>query len=369
MSTWIIRCTPGPGTKVAVKDLLDVEGLPTSAGCPAVAEAATPAEADAVCLSGLRAAVADGRASIVGKANLHEIALGITGINPWYGTPVNPLDPRRVPGGSSSGSAVAVGDGEADVGIGTDTGGSVRIPAACCGVVGLKTTWGRIPTAGVRPLAPSFDTVGTLARDVDGILAGMALLEPGFTEEVGWVPETVGRVVLPAASAVDAAIDDALAAAGIRVERVTLSGWEGAKAAGLSLLVAEAWELNGYLVATGKVGPDVVARLMTGASTTRAELEAAAKVAEQWKAELASAFQRVDVLALPTLLDFPPLLEQAASMAKIRETVPVNTAGVPAISLPVPASPLPASLQIVGPAGSEERLVAFARRVEAAVAR
>ncbi|MDA8309572.1 MAG: amidase [Actinomycetota bacterium] len=369
MSTWIIRCTPGAGTRVAVKDLLDVQGLPTSAGCPAVAESAVAADADAACLAGLRAAVEAGRVSIAGKANLHEIALGITGINRWYGTPVNPLDPRRVPGGSSSGSAVAVGEGEADVAIGTDTGGSVRIPAACCGVVGLKTTWGRIPTAGVRPLAPSFDTVGPLARDVVGVVAGMALLEPGFTEEAGWMPSVVGRVVLPASSAVDAAVDAALAAAGARVEPVTIAGWEQAAAAGLSLLGAEASVTNGYLMATGKLGDDVVARLTVGANTTLQELDAAAAVTDRWKTDLASIFERVDLLALPTLLDFPPSLEEAATMARIRATVPVNSAGVPAISLPVPATPLPASLQLVGPAGSEERLVAFARRVEAAVAR
>ena len=92
----------------------------------------------------------------------------MTGVNPWYGTPVNPLDPALVPGGSSSGSAVAVATGEADVAYGSDTGGSVRIPAACCGIAGLKTTWGRIPLDGVWPLSPSFDTVGPMARDVAG---------------------------------------------------------------------------------------------------------------------------------------------------------------------------------------------------------
>lgn len=150
VTTWIVRCTPGPGIRVAVKDLMDVQGFPTTAGCRALAERADAADADAACLMGVRAATAEGRASIVGKVNLHELAFGITGINPWYGTPVNPLDPRRGPGGSSSGSAVAVAAGEADVAVGTDTGGSVRLPAACCGVVGLKTTWGRVPTTGVR---------------------------------------------------------------------------------------------------------------------------------------------------------------------------------------------------------------------------
>src|SRR6478672_5798016 len=119
-------------------------------------------------------------ARIVGKANLHELCFGATGVNPWYGTPVNPLDPARVPGGSSSGSTVAVVSGEADVGIGTDTTGSVRTPAACCGAVGLRTTFGRIPLDGIQPLAPSLDTVGPIGRDVDWCARGMALLDPEF---------------------------------------------------------------------------------------------------------------------------------------------------------------------------------------------
>src|ERR1700680_972806 len=146
MSTFITRYdTSGPGVRLAVKDLIDMEGEPTTAGCRAVAATATPAQTDAACLAGARAA----GARIVGRTNLHELALGVTGVNPWFGTPVNPLDPGLVPGGSSSGSAVAVATGEADIGYGTDTGGSIRIPAACCGIAGLKTTFGRIPVTGV----------------------------------------------------------------------------------------------------------------------------------------------------------------------------------------------------------------------------
>src|SRR5207237_4004672 len=121
------------------------------------------------------------RARVVGKVNLHELAYGTTGINPWFGTATNPLDPARVPGGSSSGSAVAVATDEADVAYGSDTGGSARIPSACCGTAGLKTTHGRISLQGVWPLALSLDTVGPMARDVAGLVLGMQLLAPGFT--------------------------------------------------------------------------------------------------------------------------------------------------------------------------------------------
>jgi len=131
VATWIITDTrPGSGPRIAVKDLIDMAGLPTTAGSRAVAAAALPATRDAACLTGLRTAIAKGAARFAGKVNLHELAYGISGINAAFGTPVNPLDPRRVPGGSSSGSAAAVAFGEADIAYGTDTGGSIRIPAA-----------------------------------------------------------------------------------------------------------------------------------------------------------------------------------------------------------------------------------------------
>src|SRR5436190_2629313 len=178
MTTFITKLdTTGTGPRVAVKDVIDVAGVPTTAGSRAVERNAQPAAADAPCLAGARAA----GARLVGKANLHELAMLPLGTNPWFGTPVNPLDPSLIPGGSSSGSAVAVATGEADVALGSDTGGSVRIPAACCGVAGLKTTHGRIALEGVWPLAPSMDTIGPMARDVAGLELGMRLLEPGFS--------------------------------------------------------------------------------------------------------------------------------------------------------------------------------------------
>ncbi|MER3452579.1 MAG: amidase, partial [Acidimicrobiia bacterium] len=113
MATFITRLEGGgSGLRLAVKDLIDTEGVVTTAGCPAVADTAQPAACDAACLGGARAAQREGRVRIIGKTNLHELAFGVTGVNPWYGTPVNPLDPRLAPGGSSSGSAVAVGSGE-----------------------------------------------------------------------------------------------------------------------------------------------------------------------------------------------------------------------------------------------------------------
>src|SRR5437899_2187253 len=190
MSTFITKLdSAGSGPRVAVKDIIDVEGVPTTAGSRAVERSARPATEDAACLLGTRKAVA----RIVGKANLHELAMLPFGTNPWFGTPVNPLDPALIPGGSSSGSAVAVATDEADVALGSDTGGSVRIPAACCGVTGLKTTHGRVSLEGVWPLAPSLDTIGPLARDVAGVTLGMQLLEPGFAP-ASPPARTIGRI-------------------------------------------------------------------------------------------------------------------------------------------------------------------------------
>ncbi|MEA2826480.1 MAG: amidase [Actinomycetota bacterium] len=368
MSTFIVRLADsGPGLAVAVKDQFDMAGLPTTAGCRAVAASAEPALADAACLAGIRAGEAAGALHVVGKTNLHELGYGVTGVNPWYGTPRNPLGDGLVPGGSSSGSAVAVATGEADVALGTDTGGSIRIPAACCGVAGLKTTHGRVPLTGVWPLAPSFDTVGPLARDVAGLVVGMQLLEPGFT--VAQLPGrlVVGRLPVGAHPAIDAAVDDALARADFEVVDVTPDGWDEAVAVTAPALAAEAWATVGYLLGRrDQLGDDVAGRLENGRA---GDLDPGAAGRAAWRLRLAAMLDRVDVLALPTLADFTPALDERESVFRIRRTEPVNLAGVPALVLPVPAwgQPLPASLQLVGGHGTEELLLAVGLVVEAAV--
>lgn len=373
-ATWITPLAEGRGgLRVAVKDLIDVAGVPTTAGCRAVADAALPAASDAACLAGLRAALQGGRARLVGKANMHELADGITGVNPWFGTPVNPLDPALVPGGSSSGSAVAVAAGEADVAFGTDTGGSVRIPAACCGVVGLKTTRGRVPLAGVWPLAASLDTVGPMAATVGGAIEGMALLEPGFAP--GPLDGPVGRLrlPLPCNPAIDAAIDSALAAAEVEVVDIELPGWREAAHAGLDILGFEAVAAHGALVAAhpGEIGADVLANFAHGARVGHQRLRDARALQSRWQASLESALARVAALALPTMGAWPPPVGPDAGAAMtILWTLPVNLAGLPALSLPVPGgSRLPASIQLLGRAGGEEGLCTLGSRLEAATVR
>lgn len=363
---------PAGRLRVAVKDLIDVAGVVSTNGSRAVAASAAPAARDAACLAGTRAEEAAGRAVIVGKTNQHELAFGVTGVNPWYGTPVNPLDPALVPGGSSSGSAVAVATGRADVAFGSDTGGSIRIPSACCATVGLKTARGRVSLAGVLPLAPSLDTVGPMAATVEGVITGMSLLEPGFSLAGHRPARRVGRVRLPAQPWVDAAIDAALGAVGDRggvgVTEVELPTWDAATRAATTILSAEAWEVHEALWQEHRdeLSPDVAERLELASMLSADSVAEAWEVARDWSAELSRALDSVDALALPVLADAPPRLADAARIGHIRYGSPCNLAGVPALALPVvpaslpvvPASPLagPTSLQLVGP--DEEGLLA-----------
>ena len=370
MATFITRLPAhGSGIRLAVKDLIDLAGFPTTAGSAAVEKTATPAERDAPCMAGARAA----GAVIVGKANLYELAFGASGVNEYFGTPVNPLDPERVPGGSSSGSAVAVADGEADVAYGSDTGGSIRVPAAFCGVTGLKTTHGRVPLGGVWPLAPSLDTVGPMARDVAGVAAGMALLEPGFAVDVP-PASRLGRI-RPAGidvdPAIDLAVDAALARSGLTVTEASLPGWLTARETCGVILDAEAAESDRELltdpVKRDLLGGEVRARLAGGAAITPAQLAAARAAQPAWRDSMTKALSDVDLLVLPTVPFYPPLLADARGVHFTAFTNPVNLAGFPAVALPVPSTQrLPASLQLIGPPGSEALLLATAAIIEAA---
>ena len=165
---------------LAVKDNIDIKGVVTTAGSQYLADTSPPAPRDAKCMAISRAR----NVQIVGKTNLSEFAVAPSGLNDYFGNPRNPFSklPRRIiPGGSSSGSAVAVARGEADVAFGTDTAGSVRLPAACCGIVGLKTTFGLVSLKGIFPVEPKhLDTVGPMAKDIAHVVQGMDLLQTGF---------------------------------------------------------------------------------------------------------------------------------------------------------------------------------------------
>ena len=361
----------GTGPRVAVKDLVDVEGIPTTAGSRALERIAKPAVKDAACLAGFRAA----DARLIGKTNMHELAVLPLGTNPWFGTPENPFDAALIPGGSSSGSAVAVATGQADVAIGSDTGGSVRIPSACCGVSGMKTTFGRISVEGTWPLAPSFDTIGPLARDIGGVTLGMQLLEPGFKPS-GSPARRIGRVRTTSLPEIEQAVDDALRAAEFEIVPIDMPDWQMGNGAFTTIFICETWDTDHHLVdeQPDGVGEDIK-QLLTLAEFFRPNLEAARKDLETWRAQLLALFDQVELLALPTLPMFPPRIDEIPAdptplvVDITRYTSIFNAAGTPCTAQPIPVkeSRLPASLQLVGRPGSEELLIPTAARIEAAV--
>ncbi|MEI8127556.1 MAG: amidase [Actinomycetota bacterium] len=373
MSTFITPMSGvGSGPRLAVKDLIDVLDTPTTAGCKAVANHAQLATKDAACMAGARAA----DARIVGKTNLTELAATGVGTNPWFGTPINPIDPDRIPGGSSSGSAVAVGSDEADVAYGSDTGGSVRIPAACCGVAGLKTTFGRIPLEGVWPLGRTLDTIGPIGHDLAGVELGMQLLEPGFTRATT-AATIVGRIVTQADPVVNAAVDAALVAAGFEVISIDPSEIEALGNAFVTLYFAELWDADHHLAETDPDGLSAEVLEMITLGSAFAPLHAAARAeADRLTASFCRIFERVQLLALPTISILPPRLDDPLmgtahlNLALAAFTPLANVTGLPALSLPIPVAGggFPSSLQLIGPHHREDLLITTGDYVQRAVA-
>lgn len=370
---WVVRLdvSPGGGVRVAVKDAIDIAGLPTRVGSPAVARTARPAARDAACVTAVQGA----GGVVVGKTALTELCCFANGLNEHEPTPLNPLDPTRVPGGSSSGSAVVVARGEADVAIGTDTGGSVRIPAACCGVAGLKTTWGRISLDGVWPLSPSFDTVGPIARDVAGLELGMRLLDPTYVTAPPFVGPPGDRVVarvrppVEVDPAVDAAVDVALAATGWRVVETDVPWYAEACRVLQVVHLAESARGNAHLRSPhGLLSERAMLKIETGLAITDDELLEARAATASVRAALVDTLDAVGALALalPTLAFVTPPIERCDGMTRL--TGFVNATGAPALALPVPlsGSALPTSLQLVGRPHDEALLLALGADVERA---
>ena len=354
----------GQGLRVAVKDSIDIEGFATRLGSACFADA-PPAQRHAAVVR----ALLDGGCRILGKTNLHELAYGATGINRWTGTPVNPRAHGRIPGGSSSGSAAAVAARLVDFAIGTDTGGSIRIPSTCCGLYGLKPTYGRLSRSGVHPAVSTLDCVGPLARDVAMIECAMRILDPSFHSQAPPSRATVGWMQVDASPDVAAIARAALDRETIAVRPIALPAFAQAFAAGLTLLAAENWAAYGYLVAREALGNDVRARLLAAREITAAQVAAAERVRETFQAQVDDALTQVDALALPTLPDFPLSLEAAAdSPVGLRLTSlvrPFNLSGHPAITIPVAAADrLPVGLQLVGRRGGDEALCALAAAFE-----
>jgi amidase len=371
--------------RLAVKDNIDLKGVVTSVGSEYVAKHNPPAAMDAACL-----AIARQRdVRIVGKTNLSEFTVAPSGMNDYFGTPRNPLTRRRrlIPGGSSSGSAVAVAQGSADVAFGTDTAGSVRVPAACCGIVGLKTTFGLVSTKGVFPVEPKhLDTVGPMGKDVAHVVEGMDLLQNGFAARyrtaVAAKPSAkkirIGRLYLSGtASKVDKAVDEALARSGFRVTRLDQNfkmKWDQAKKDGNTVAAAGAWISDQAYIYKSGVRVRTIAAIVLGRVLYPAQYRGALRRQARWRHALAQVFKKVDFVALPTLQDLPPMVPHIGKIALLearmlimQNTAAVNFAGNPALAIPIPVDDktIPVtSLQLVGPRFGEAALLNAGHLIE-----
>jgi Asp-tRNA(Asn)/Glu-tRNA(Gln) amidotransferase A subunit family amidase len=372
----------GGNLRLAVKDIIDMEGQVTTAGSQYLATTSPPAARDAKCLTTARGE----DVSIIGKTNLTEFALGTSGMNEFYGTPINPLARFRTPGGSSSGSAVSVANDEADVALGSDTLGSIRVPAACCGVLGLKTTFGLVSLKGVFPLAPeNLDTIGPMAKDVPRLVRGMELLNPGFSAsyEAAKAKQplakliTIGRFYVGGTrSEIDQAMDRALTAAGFRVVEVDddfKKQWDQAQSNGSAIATAESWLNNRQYLGKPGVALTTQAAIRLGELQYNTTYQPGLEARSEWQRTMRRAFQKVDFVALPTLKALPPhkcifgrsAMIEARALA-LQNTAAVNYAGNPAIAIPVPfrkrGFPF-TSLQLIGPRLSEAELINAARLI------
>ncbi len=350
----------GPGPTVAVKDSIDVAGVPTTLASACLRHA-SPAARHAEVVQSLLAA----GCRIVGKTNMHELAFGVTGINRSSGTPLNPRAPARVPGGSSSGSAVAVAAQRVDFALGNDTGGSIRIPAACCGVYGLKPTFGRLSREGVLPARSSLDCVGPIARDVPMLELAMTMMDPAFSVQPAASSPHVGWVGIRPSPPLGAATRAALARTGVTIEERSLRFWSEAYSAALTLVGAETCAAFAQLLDCPELGTDVRERLRAARQIASPQVDAAEQVRRLFCGEVDAALAGLQALALPTLPDAPPTLAAAADPAAalglsacVRQ---FNLSGHPAITLPFDVEGLPAGLQLIGHRGADEALCALAR--------
>jgi aspartyl-tRNA(Asn)/glutamyl-tRNA(Gln) amidotransferase subunit A len=353
------------GKRLAVKDLFDTAGLMTTYGSILFADHVPTETAEAV------RRLEDAGYVNVGKANLHEFAYGTTSENEHFGTVPNPLRAGRVAGGSSGGSAAALAAGLAEAALGTDSGGSIRIPSACCGTVGLKPTWGLVPLDGCFPLAPSFDHAGPMARDVDTCVRMLEALAPGFEPTVLQLDELqVGIAWTEHADPLVARRVEAAAEHFPHSRRLDLPLAHGIGAA----FRGEVADVHRELFAehADAYGSNVRPKIEHCLDLSEAEYERSAQARESYRDQLLEAAAGVDLVVTPTLVCVAPPAptDEIAIRDKLTSlTLPFNATGWPALSLPCgPAEDgLPASAQLTAPPGEDARVLAAGKALEQAL--
>ena len=380
--------SPLAGLPVSIKDLFDVAGDATTAGSKILRDH-SPAAADAVAVARLRAA----GAVVIGRSNMTEFAFSGIGINPHYGTPANPYDrgARRIPGGSSSGAAVSVSDGMAAFALGTDTGGSVRIPAALCGITGFKPTTACVPREGAFPLSTTLDSVGPLAPTVACCATIFQVLAGDVTRPLGPAALSAMRLGVPKnhmLEDLDSEVSEAFQSALQRLSRrgativdIAVPELDAAAKAnvGGGISPPEAYAVHRrWIEREPDIDPRVLERILRGASVSAADyIDLLANRAQLMK-RFARTNYDVDALIMPTVPRIAPRIEELerspesfrlANGAMLRNTSLINFLDGCALSLPIqPPRTAPVGLMVVGFAGEDERVLSAGLAIEAALA-
>ncbi|GAC1399696.1 MAG: Asp-tRNA(Asn)/Glu-tRNA(Gln) amidotransferase GatCAB subunit A [Chloroflexota bacterium] len=356
----------GNGPVVGVKDLVDVAGTITTGGGKLLPQ--VPATVDAPVISEMRKY----GCVVVGKTNLHEWAFGSSSANPHYGNVRNPHDPDRIPGGSSGGSGAAVAAGMCDWAIGSDTGGSIRIPASLCGVAAIKPTFGTVNLERCVPLSSSLDTLGPMAPDVYSAACALVMMTGREDLLPDKIPNRAGlRLGVPEGWVFD--LDPETRAAwsqvAANIPEVPFPDRDRMQKACISIMFAEAaaYHRTWMTEHPDRYGPDVLARLRDALAVSGADYVDALHDRERLRIEVADAMQGLDALLLPGTACVAPRIDSPNMGEPLtRFTRPFNVTGQPVVSIPVPVGGLPVGVQVIGAVHADARLIAVALALESA---